>query len=124
MSVGMIYRSNTYLVGTSEGIYATPHIMKFQDDQAYDANLVDDIKERFYDYLKGGVQAPPAGIVPLRLVLIPANPDTNPFPVAEYAPRKARITKEDLLKHGCTPGFPDCIAAQGGGSRQFLDIQY
>ena len=47
MFLGMIDRSNTYLVGTSEGIYASPHIMKFQDDQAYDANLIDDIKERF-----------------------------------------------------------------------------
>ena len=95
MFLGMIDRSNTYLVGTSEGIYASPHIMKFQDDQAYDANLIDDIKERFYDYLKGGVQAPPVVIVPLRSALISDNPDTNPVPVAEYAPRMARITKED-----------------------------
>ena len=88
----MIDRNNTYLVGMSEGIYASPHIMKFQDDQAYDANLIIDIKERFYDNLKGGVQAPPAVILPMRSALNPANPDTNPIPVAEYAPRKARIT--------------------------------
>ena len=76
--------------------------MKFQNDQAYDASLIDDIKERFYDYLKGGVRAPPAVIVLLRSAIIPANPDTNPIPVAggEVAPQKARITTEDLLKHG------------------------
>ena len=114
----MIDRNNTYLVGTSKGIYASPHIMKFQDDQAYDASLIDDIKERFFDYLRGGVQAPPAVIVPLRSALIPANPDTHPIPVVEYAPRKARITKEDLLKHGYTPGCPGCIAAEGDGSQE------
>ena len=115
MFLGMIDRNNTYLVGTSEGIYASPHIMKFQDDQAYDASLFDDTKETFFDYLKGGVQAPPAVIVPLRSALIPANPDTNPHPVAEYAPWKARVTKEDLLRHGYTPGCPGCVAAQGDG---------
>ena len=117
----MIDRYNTYLVGTSEGIYASPHIMKFQDDQAYDAHLIDDTKEKFYNYLRGGVRAPLAAIVPLRSALIPANPDTSPVPVAggKYVPRKARITKEDLLQHGYTPGCPGCIAAQGDGSRQF-----
>ena len=33
--------------------------------------------------------------------------------------RKARITKEDLIKHSYTPGCPGCIAAQGDLSRQF-----
>ena len=56
MFLGMIDLNNTYLVGTSEGIYASPHVMKFPDDQAYDANLIDDIKEKFFDYLSGGVQ--------------------------------------------------------------------
>ena len=87
------------MVGTSVGIYASPHIMRFQHDQAYDANLIDDIKERFYDYLKGGVQAPPAVIVLLRSALLLAHPDINPVPVAEYAPRKARIIKEVLLNN-------------------------
>ena len=52
---------------------------------------------------------------------MPANPDIASVPVSggEYAPRKARITKEDLVKHGYTPGCPGCIAAQGDGSRQF-----
>ena len=93
--------------------------MKFQDDQAYGASLNYDIKERFFDYLKDGVQAPHAVIVPLRSALIPANPDTDLIPVSECAPRKAWITKEDLLKHGYTPGCPGCIAAQGEGSRHF-----
>ena len=34
MFLGMIERCNTYLTGTSEGICASPHIMKFQDDRA------------------------------------------------------------------------------------------
>ena len=42
--MGMLDRCNTYLVGTSEVIYASPQIVKFQDDQAYDAKLIDDIK--------------------------------------------------------------------------------
>ena len=65
-------------MGTSEGIYASSHIMKLQDDQAYDASLIDDIKERFCDYLKGGVQAPPAVIVPLRSALIPGQSRHQP----------------------------------------------
>ena len=71
--------------------------------------------------MKGSVKAPPATIRPIRSALMPANPDIAPVPVpgGEYAPRKARITKEDLLKHGYTPGCPGCIAAQGDGSRQF-----
>jgi hypothetical protein len=95
--------------------------MKFREDQAYDPSLIDDIKARFYDYLKGGVKSPPATIRPVRSALMPAKSDIDPVPVAggEYAPRKARITKEDLIKHGYTPGCPGCIAAQGDGSRQF-----
>ena len=102
MFSGMILTCNTYLACTSEGIYASPHIMKLQGDQAYDPDLVDVIKNKFYDDLKSGVRAPPAVIVPLRSALIPANPDVSSIPVAggEYAPRKVRITKEDLLKHG------------------------
>ena len=95
--------------------------MKFQDDEAYDPSLIDDIKDRFYDYLKGGVKAPPATIRPIRSALMPANPEIDPVPVAggEYARRKARIIKEDLIKHCYTPGCPGCIPAQGDGSRQF-----
>ena len=102
MFLGMIDRCKTYWLGTSEGIYASPHLMKLQDDQAYDPNLFDDIMDKFYDYLMGGVRAPPAAIDPLRSALVPANLDISPFPIAggEYAPRKARITKEDLLKNG------------------------
>ena len=59
MFLGMIDQHNIYLVGTSGGIYASPHIMKLRDDQAYDASLIDDIKERFFDYLRGAVQARP-----------------------------------------------------------------
>ena len=121
MFLGMIERCNTYMIGTSDGIYASSHIMKFQDDRAYDPSLIDDIKDRFYDYLKGGVKEPPATIRPVRSALMPANPDIAPVPVSagEYAPRKARITKEDLVKRGYTPGCFGCIAAQGDWSRQF-----
>ena len=113
------------LIGTSEGIYASPHIMQFQDDQAYDLSLIDGIKDRFYDYLKGVVKAPPATIRPIRSVLMPADPDIDPVPVAggEYALRKASIIKEDLIKHGYTPGCPGCIAAQGEGSRQWTNAE-
>ena len=48
------------MIGNSEGIYASPHIMKFQDDQVYDPSLIDDIKDEFYDYLIRDVNAPPA----------------------------------------------------------------
>ena len=79
----MIERCNTYLIGTSEGIYASPHIMKLQDDQAYDPSLIDDTKDRFYDYLKGGVKAPPATIRLVRSALMPLpHPDIDPVPVA------------------------------------------
>ena len=89
--------------------------VNFQDDQAFDPSLIDDIKDRFYDYLNGGVKASPATIRPVRSALMPANPDIDHVPVAggDYAPRKARIIKEDLIKHGYTPGSLVCIAAQG-----------
>ena len=108
------------MIGTREGIYASPHIMKVQDDQANDPSLIDDIKGRFYDYLNGGVKAPPATIRPIRSALMPANPGIDPVPVAggDYAPRKGRISKEDLFKHVYTPGCPGSIAVQGDRSRQ------
>ena len=56
--------------------------MKFQDDKAFNPSLIDDIKDRFYDYLKGGVKAPPATITPIGSALMPANPDIDPVPVA------------------------------------------
>ena len=95
--------------------------MKFPDDQAYKLRFIDDIKDKFYDYLKGDCLAPLASVIPLRSAFIPANLDMSLVAVTagEHAPRRARITKEDFLKHGYTPGCPGCIATQGGGSRQF-----
>ena len=45
------------MAGTSDGIYACPHIMEFLDDQAYDPSLIEDIKDKFYHCMKGGVRA-------------------------------------------------------------------
>jgi hypothetical protein len=53
MFLGMVVRCNTYLIGTSEGIYASPHVMKFQDDQAYDPTLIDDIQGPILRLLEG-----------------------------------------------------------------------
>ena len=113
MFLGMNDRCNSFLIGMSEGIYASPHVMKFSEDQAYDPTLIDDINVRFYDYLKGGVNAPPA-VIASRAAILHPNPDVAPTPVAggDYVPRRARITKEDLIKHGYTPGCPGCVAAQ------------
>ena len=65
----MIDRCNAYLVGKGKTIYASCYIVNFQNDQAYDANLIIDIQEKFYDYLKGRVRAPTAAIVPFRSAL-------------------------------------------------------
>ena len=89
----MLKGNNTNLIGTREGLYASPHVMK--DDQADDASIINDIKEKFYVYPKGGIKALPAVIFPLKSALIPGNPDVAPVPLAggEYAPRRARIAE-------------------------------
>ena len=97
-----------------------PH-HEIPDDQAYDNTLIDGITTRYYDYIKKGVNAPPT-IVASRAAIIPSNPDSASVLVAggDCVPSKARITKEDLTRHGYTPGCPGCLAAQlGDGSRQF-----
>ena len=55
----MIYRCSMYLIGTSESIYASSHVVKFQHGQGYDLSLFDDINERFYDDFQGGARHRP-----------------------------------------------------------------
>ena len=41
--LGVNHRCNTYLVGTADGVFASPHIVRFPDESAYDAELVQTI---------------------------------------------------------------------------------
>ena len=112
--VGMMERSNSFLVANSEGVYASSHVMRQTGDQSYDAGMLAQVGVSIYEYLQGGVLQPP-GIVAAR-GSIPANPNTDPVVPARggYQPRRFRITKEDLMQHGYTPGCPACLSAQVG----------
>ena len=58
--VGVMERSNSFLVATQDGICASAHVMRLPDDQAYDTEMLSQIKVSMYEYLHGGVLQPPA----------------------------------------------------------------
>ena len=111
--LGVNDRCNTYLVATDNGVFASPHIVRMPNEDAYDVELLRAVDVRYYDYIDNGVKAPPA-IVASRSVRTIPNPETAPIPSAGggYAPRRFRISKADLEAHGYTAGCPGCISAQ------------
>ena len=121
--VGMMNRSATYLIANASGVYGSPNIAPFPDDQAFDPDLALSVNVRHHEYLDGGVRAPPG----LRVVpavapdLIPSNPEADPVVTANggYVPRRVRIVKADLIAHGYTSGCPACLSAKlGDGVRR------
>ena len=111
--LGISDRSQSYLVGNKDGIFASANVVRMSDDEAYDPDLIREITVKFYDYLNEGVRPPPA-IVPVHVPAGIKNPDTSPVIPASggYAPRRFKITKKDLELHGHTPGCPGCVSAQ------------
>ena len=102
-------------MGTGDDVFASPHVVRFPDESAYDVELVESVAVRYFDYIDKGVLPPPV-IIEARARAAPINPDTRPLPTAGggYAPRRFRINKSDLEKFGFTNGCPGCIATQSG----------
>ena len=115
--LGVGDRDSTYLVGTKDGVYASPQVIRMVDDDSYDVDLLRQIEVRYYDYINDGVKAPP--VVIARGVGCRPNPDTAPIPAAggEYAPRRLKILKQYFERHGYTAGCPGCIGARDGVRR-------
>ena len=61
--LGMMGRSNTFIVGNAEGIFGSPNVMSFPDEQAFDAELVAKLSVIMYDFVKSGVSQPPGAHV-------------------------------------------------------------
>ena len=109
--VGMMDRSPTYLIANSNGIFGSPNIAAFPDENAFDPELALSIAVSQHQYLDKGVMKPPgqpATAVPMR-----HNPEAEPVVTTHggYVPRRTRITKADLIMHGFTPECPACISA-------------
>ena len=90
------------------------YVTRMVDEEAYDKSMMDDCVQTFYDYFKKGVQQPPAVIVARGSG--PTNPDSAPVvPVkGGYAPRRARITKDELQRCGSIAGCLGCLSAKLG----------
>ena len=108
--VGMMERSPTYLIANAPGIFGSPNIAAFPDEQAFDVDLALTIAVKHHEYLEVGVCKPPgqSAAVPVRF-----NPEAEPVVTTHggYVPRRTRITKQDLIAHGFTPGCPACMSA-------------
>ena len=55
-------RNNTLLIGNKDEVYASPHVMKVLDVQAYDPAMMDDVSARYCDLIDKDVPAPPVVI--------------------------------------------------------------
>lgn len=75
--LGVNDRNNTYLVGTPEGIYASPQVVRMLDDSAYDMVLLEQIKVRYYNSISEGVQQPSAIVADRSVGGVP-RADPNP----------------------------------------------
>ena len=98
MFVGMMNRSNTYLIANASGVFGSPNIAAFTDEEAFDAELALSVSMRHHEYLRGGVAAPPA--MRQHPVVVPAVVTREAEPVqtsgGAYVPRRARITRAEL----------------------------
>ena len=114
--VGMMSRSPTYLVANASGVYASPNIAAFPDEQAFDSELALSVTVKQCEYIDKGVSGPPKlRVVPASApAAVQVNPEVRPVETAggDYAPRRARILKSDLLEHGYTVGCPACVSAR------------
>ena len=79
--LGMMDRSNTYLVANEDGVFASPNIMGFPDEQAFDLELINKVKVTMYEYIREGVTVPPRAQA-VRFDVPPANPDSAPVNTA------------------------------------------
>ena len=69
--VGMMDRSSTYLVANSSGVYGSPNVAAFPDEQAFDADAALSVGMKHHEYLGGGVSGPPSlRVVPSSASLI------------------------------------------------------
>ena len=94
--------------------------MALPDDEAYDVDMAAEVNVRYVDYLKDGVLHPPS-IVEAR-VSAKANPDKDVIKPSggDYVPRRAKITRKDLRRHGYTAGCPGCIAMESESGRRAM----
>ena len=113
--LGVNDRCQTYLVGTSDGIYASSNAVRVGDEEAYDMILLKDITVKYYSYISEGVSPPPCVVI-ARSHTAARNPDLEPVVSANggYVPRRLQIKLQYLQNHGFTAGCPGCIGAQGG----------
>ena len=114
--VGMMDRHPTYLIANASGVYGTPNVAAFRDEQAFDPDLVLSVDVRHYEFIDKGVKGPLEFCVvpPSAPVLAPDNLEADPATTAHggYIPRRTRITKSDLAVHGYTAGCPACLTAR------------
>ena len=121
--VGMMDRSPTYLIANSSGVYGSPNVAAFPDEQAFDPEMALSISVRHHEYLEQGEKKPPTlRVIPASMpAAVAPNPDTNPVETAggRHIPRRARIMQGDLERHGYTAGCPACLTAElGNGVRR------
>ena len=55
--IGLNDKNNMFLICNKDGVYASPHVMKVPDDQAYNLAMLDDVSVQYYDYIDMGVLA-------------------------------------------------------------------
>ena len=121
--VGMMDRSPTYLIANASGVFGSPNVAAFPDEQAFDPELAMAVSVRHHGYLEQGEKKPPTlRVVPSSAPMAAApNPDWNPVETAggKNIPRRARIMQADLDRHGFTAGCPACLTAElGDGVRR------
>ena len=114
--VGMMDRSPTYLIANPSGIFGSPNVAAFPEEQAFDPDMALAIAVKHHQYIGSGIDQPPGLSAGPGAGVVIVNPEADPIKTAHggYAPRRTRITKLDLVTHGYTIGCPACLADQLG----------
>ena len=56
--VGMMDRSPTYLIANALGVFGSPNVAAFPDDQAFDPKLALSVAVRHHEFIDNGVKGP------------------------------------------------------------------
>ena len=78
--VGMMDGSPIYLVANASGVFGSPRIAAFPEEQAFDPDVVLSVGVGHHEFIDKGVKVPPGHRVvpPAAPVLAPDNPEADP----------------------------------------------
>ena len=111
--LGVIWKTNEYIIGTREGVFKCCTVKTRPEETAYDPECIDYVTTTYEDFVLQGAKSEGAK---RRFAEPSATPVAAPSIMArggrEWAPRRMYLLPSDFADKGYTPGCPGCTWLQ------------